>query len=54
MTPKDARDNFAWDSQPCEIYLEDGIILTPSMDDEGNNGGALFTTLDDLPVIPVL
>ena len=54
MTPKDAEENFGWDYQACEIYLEDGIILTPSMDDEGNNAGAIFTNLVDLPTIPVL
>ncbi len=53
MTPRDARENFAWSHQACEIYLEDGIILTPSMDDEGNNAGAIFTNLVDLPTIPV-
>ena len=53
MSPKVAEETFAWDSQPCEIYLEGGIILTPSMDDEGNDGGAIFTNLVDLPTIPV-
>jgi|TARA_R100000152_G_C6702589_1_gene131809 ethanolamine utilization protein EutQ (cupin superfamily) len=53
MSPKVAEEDFAWYSQPCEIYLEDGIILTPSRDDEGNDGGAILTNLVDLPTIPV-
>lgn len=53
MSPKVAEETFAWYSQPCEIYLEDGIILTPSRDDEGNDGGAILTNLVDLPTIPV-
>jgi hypothetical protein len=34
---------FGWHYQPCEIHLDDGTILTPSADDEGNNAGAIFT-----------
>ena len=30
------------------------VWIYPSMDDEGNNAGALFTTDEDLPVIPVI
>jgi len=44
---------FGWDRQPCEIHLDDGTILTPSADDEGNNAGAIFTNIKDLQVLPV-
>jgi len=44
---------FGWDHQPCEIHLDDGTILTPSADDEGNNAGAIFTNIKDLQVLPV-
>ena len=44
---------FGWDYQPCEIHLDDGTILTPSADDEGNNAGAIFTNIKDLQVLPV-
>jgi hypothetical protein len=27
--------------------------LTPSMDDEGNDAGAIFTNVTELPIIPV-
>jgi len=46
--------NFMWHSCPIEIQLEDGHWLTPTMDDEGNDGGALFTTYEKLPCIPVI
>jgi len=44
---------FGWDRQPCEIHLDDGTILTPSADDEGNGAGAIFTNIKDLQVLPV-
>ena len=43
---------FGWDMQPCEIHLDNGTVLTPSMDDEGNDAGAIFTNVTELPVIP--
>ena len=33
---------------------EAGTSLVPSMDDEGNDAGALFINNKDLPVIPVI
>jgi|GEM_PF-2353436 len=44
---------FGWDYQPCEIHLDDGTILTPSADDEGNNAGAIFTNIKNFETIPV-
>ena len=44
---------FGWDRQPCEIHLDDGTILTPSADDEGNEAGAILTNLKDFQTIPV-
>ena len=53
MTEDEAKYN-GWERRPIILRLNDGTFLFPSMDDEGNDGGAIFTTLDDLPVIPVL
>ncbi len=53
MTEKDAREQ-GWDERPIQIKLEDGTWLTPSGDDEGNNGGSLFTNSKDLPIIPIM
>jgi len=51
--PKKDAQNFGWDKRPIQIKLDDNTWLTPTMDDEGNDGGALFTNDDDLPTIPV-
>ena len=53
LNPKDSKKLLGWDCQPCEIHLNDGIIITPSADDEGNNAGALFTNIQELPCCPV-
>lgn len=46
MTQKEA-DNMGWDSRPLAIFFTDGSYVFPSMDDEGNDGGALFGTTKD-------
>ena len=45
---------FGWQSKAIVLHLDDGTMLFPSRDDEGNDAGALFTTNDDLPTIPVI
>jgi hypothetical protein len=39
---KEEAENMGWYSRPVVLQLNDGSIIFPSMDDEGNNGGALF------------
>lgn len=51
LTPKQSQENLGWDYQPVEIVLENGVSFIPSADDEGNNAGAIFTNLRDLPVL---
>ena len=53
LNPKDSKKLLGWDYQPCELHLNDGTIITPSADDEGNNAGALFTNIQELPCCPV-
>ena len=53
LNPKDTKKLLGWDFQPCELHLNDGTIITPSADDEGNNAGALFTNIQELPCCPV-
>jgi hypothetical protein len=53
MNEADAEEQ-GWYKRPIQIRLEDGTWLTPSQDDEGNDGGALFTSNEDLPTIPVI
>jgi hypothetical protein len=50
MTRKEA-DELGFYSLPVVITFNDGTEIYPSSDDEGNDGGALFTSLGDLPVI---
>ena len=53
-TSEENANEQGWDSRPVQIQLDNGIWLTPTSDDEGNNGGAIHTNLKDNSVIPVL
>jgi uncharacterized protein YaeQ len=54
MTPMEADDVFGWANRPIVLTLNDGSILFPSSDDEGNAAGSLFTSIDGLETIPVI
>ena len=43
-----------WWSVPIAIQLDNGKWLTPMRDDEGNDGGAIHTTIEGLPCIPTM
>jgi hypothetical protein len=45
LSPSESHRLMGWDYQPLELFLDNGTILTPSQDDEGNNAGALFTNI---------
>ena len=51
---KEELEANAWDFRSIVITLDDGEMIYPSMDDEGNEAGAIFTTYEDLPTIPVM
>jgi len=53
MTHEEMED-FMWYKKPVIIKFTDGSYIIPQKDDEGNDGGALFTSDDDLDVIPVI
>ena len=53
MSPDECA-GMMWHHRPIVIIFTDGRHIYPSMDDEGNDGGALFTSSDELPVIPVM
>ena len=53
MTDKECEE-MMWDSKPVCFQLDDGTWLYPSQDDEGNNGGALFTTSKVESCLPVM
>lgn len=53
LPTKDQQD-MMWDGGCIVLVLDDGNSIFPSQDDEGNGPGAIFTTYDDLPTIPVI
>ena len=53
MTEKE-RDEFGWFCRPIVIELDNGHLIWPSADDEGNDGGAICTTDEHQPVLPVM
>lgn len=50
MSEADA-EKLGWSSRPVVLILDDGQVIAPSCDDEGNNGGALFIGDEVLPVL---
>lgn len=50
----DEADQCGWSARPIMITLDDGTVIYPSRDDEGNDGGALFTNDEGTSVIPVI
>ena len=50
---KEAKE-WMWYSKPISMQLDDGTWIYPSKDDEGNDGGALFTTSKVENCLPVM
>ena len=52
LTDEECKE-MGWYNKPIAILLDDESWIFPSMDDEGNDGGALFSTNDkyEFPVI---
>jgi len=50
---EEAEENM-WHKRPIAILLDDTHWIFPTMDDEGNDGGAIHTTMKDLQCIPVI
>jgi hypothetical protein len=51
------KENLAWYSKCVVITLDDGTLVFPSRDDEGNDAGALYyqnKTGTQLKVLPVI
>lgn len=53
LSAKEA-DALGWDQSTLAIELDDGTLFWASRDDEGNGAGALFTSSETLPTIPVI
>lgn len=53
MTDEEAKE-IGWFKRPLIVIFDDGEYVFASADDEGNEGGALFTSDADLYCIPVM
>lgn len=53
MTDKELQ-KMGWDKSPLVIIFTDNTAMYASSDDEGNEGGSLFTTINGLEVIPTI
>ena len=51
---EDERASMGWSNRPIVLQLDDGNMLYPSSDDEGNDAGAIFTNSEKHPVLPVI
>lgn len=51
---KTEQSNLGWAHRPVVIELDNGHLIWPSADDEGNDAGAIFTTSKHEPVLPVM
>ena len=53
LTEKEA-EHMGFRNHPIVIWLDDGNFIIPSRDDEGNDGGAMFTSFEEEQVFPVI
>jgi hypothetical protein len=54
LTDKE-QEKLGWYKKPIVIELDNGTLLIPQMDDEGNDGGALaYIINNEYNVIPVI
>lgn len=51
MPMEEARGLMGWDRRPVMIVLGNGVTLTCSSDEEGNEPGTLMTNLNDVPIV---
>jgi hypothetical protein len=47
-------ENLGWYSRSVVFELDNGTLVWPSADDEGNDAGALFTTDERADTLPVI
>ena len=53
MTPEEQKQ-LGWYSKALILLLDDGNMIFPSADDEGNGAGALFTNHETEDILPVI
>lgn len=47
-------ESLGWDNRALVLQLDDGNLIFPSRDDEGNDAGALFTNSSICDTFPVI
>ncbi len=47
-------ENLGWCNRAVVFELDNGTLVWPSVDDEGNDAGALFTTDERAGTLPVI
>ena len=52
--PEMLMEEWGWYKRPITIHLDDDTMLIAQMDDEGNDGGAIYTNIKELQTIPVI
>lgn len=50
----DEAERLGWSSRSVILELDNGDLVWPSRDDEGNDAGALFTTNSKADTLPIL
>jgi len=50
----DEAENLGWCNRAVVFELDNGTLVWPSADDEGNDAGALFTTDERAGTLPVI
>lgn len=50
----DELEDVGWRKKAPVITLDNGVILFPSADNEGNDAGALYTSSEECLVFPVI
>jgi hypothetical protein len=53
MSKSEMKDT-GWYKNSIMIFFDDGSWINPMQDDEGNDGGAIATSSETLPIIPVM
>ena len=52
MDKEEADEVYGWYKRPIKLEFDDGTLIVPQQDDEGNDGGALAVGNDKM--LPVL
>ncbi len=52
--PAGQAEEMDWCRRPIVLELDDGSFIYPLKDEEGNDGGVLATSYEELPVVPCI